>query len=148
MKPPHALARKRGSKPLAVLFETPYCAACDELHADAFRRPEVRSLLERFDVARLAYGERAPLVTPKGVKSDSFAWTRELGVGYTPTLVLFDPSGREVLRIEAYLRPFHLASALEYVAAGAYREQPSFQRFVQARAERLRARGERVELWK
>ena len=61
--------------------------------------------------------------------------------------MLFDASGREVLRLDAYLRAFHFASALDYVASGAYRTEPSFQRFVQARAERIRAAGVAVELW-
>jgi thioredoxin-related protein len=147
MNPPLALARKAGMKPLAVLFETPYCAACDELHRVGFRRPEVSALLGRFDMARLAYGDAAPLVTPDGRKSSAADLARALRVSYTPTLVLFDAGGKEVFRIEAYLRPFHLASALDYVASGAYREEPSFQRFVQGRAEKMRSRGERVDLW-
>ena len=146
--PPYVLTRKPGGKPLAVLFETPFCSGCDELHRDGFKRPEVRSQLERFDVVRLAFGEPTPVVTPSGAKSTSAQWARTLKVGYTPSLVLFDDRGSEVIRIEAYLRPFHLASALEYVAAGAYRSEPSFQRFVQARAERLRGRGETVDVWK
>ncbi len=60
---------------------------------------------------------------------------------------MFFDGGKEVFRVEAYLRPFHLASALEYVASGAYRKEPSFQRFIQARAERMRASGQSVELW-
>ena len=60
----------------------------------------------------------------------------------------FDPQGREVFRIEAYLRPFHLAGSFDYVSSDAYRRQPSFQRFLQAKAERMRERGEQVELWK
>ena len=51
LKLPVDLARK---KPVALVFETPYCAGCDELHREAFRRPEVRKLLERFDVFRRA----------------------------------------------------------------------------------------------
>jgi thioredoxin-related protein len=61
--------------------------------------------------------------------------------------VFFDSNGREAFRVETYLRPFHLASSLEYVASGAYRSEPSFQRFVQARAERIRAAGGRADLW-
>jgi len=121
-----------GTKPVTLLIETPYCSGCDELHTEGFKRADVRALLERFDVYRLTLDE---------------ARARSLQVAYTPTLVFID-HGREVFRIEAYLRPFHLASALEYVASGAYRTEPSFQRFVQARAERLRARGVAVELWK
>jgi thioredoxin-related protein len=124
--------RLSGAKPVALLFESPYCAGCDELHRDALRRPEVRRLIGKFTVYRLT------LSAPE---------TRELRVAYTPTLVLFD-RGKEVLRIDSYVRPFHFAAALDYVASGAYRSEPSLQRFVQARGERMRGRGEQVDLWK
>jgi thioredoxin-related protein len=127
----------KGARPVALLFETPYCAACDELHAEGFKRPEVRKLLERFDVYRLSLDD------PRDAAS---TWSGALRIAYTPTFVFFD-GGEEVFRVEAYLRPFHLASALEYVASGAYRKEASFQRFIQARAERMRARGQSVELW-
>jgi hypothetical protein len=52
-----------------------------------------------------------------------------------------------VFRTEAYLRPFHIAGALDYVSSGGYLREPSFQRFLQAKAERLRSRGEAVDLW-
>jgi len=127
----------KGARPVALLFETPYCSGCDEMHGEGFKRPEVRKLLERFDVYRLTLDDRRDAMG---------TWAGALRVAYTPTLVFFD-GGEEVFRVEAYLRPFHLASALEYVASGAYRKEPSFQRFIQARAERMRARGQSVELW-
>ena len=147
IKAPYDLRRHAGGKPLAVIFETPYCAACDELHNDVFWRSEVQALLARFDVARFALGAPTPLTAPQGAKVKADAWARDLGIAYTPALVFFDASGREVFRIDAYLRPFHFASALEYVANGAYRDEPSFQRYIQARADRLRAQGESVDLW-
>ena len=52
----------------------------------------------------------------------------------------------EVFRLEAFLRPFHVTGALAYVADGAYRSEPSFQRYLQARTEHLRAQGARVDL--
>lgn len=132
--PPVAL---RGAKPVALLFETPYCAGCDELHREALQRPEVRRLLERFSVYRLTLND---MRTPKTT------WARELRVAYTPTIVFLD-RGKEVFRIDTYLRPFHLASALDYVASRAYRKEPSFQRYLQSRTERLRGRGDKVDLW-
>jgi thioredoxin-related protein len=146
LKPPYDLRRPRGAKPLAVLFETPYCTPCDELHREAFARPEIRRLLAKFDVVRFSLADRAEVLTPAGVKTTGEAFARSLGVAYTPTFAFFD-GPREIFRIEAYLRPFHVASALDYVATGAYRKEPSFQRFIQARAERLREQGERVDLW-
>jgi thioredoxin-related protein len=124
--------RLDGRKPVALVFETPYCAGCDDLHREGFKRPEVRKLLEQFDVYQL---------TPDAGRALS------LHVAYTPSIVLFD-GGKEVFRAESYLRPFHLASALEYVASRSYRTEPSFQRYVQARADRLRDRGRTVDLWK
>jgi len=147
VKAPYDLTRRRGGKPLAVIFETPYCGACDELHREGFRRPEVRALLARFDVAQFPLGARTGLTTPDGHKVAADAWARDLGVAYTPSMIFFDEGGREVFRIDAYLRSFHLASTLDYVASGAYRSEPSFQRYIQARAERKRAAGERVDLW-
>ena len=140
MEPPYDLRRAPGGKPLAVLFETVDCAPCDELHRDAFARPDVKAQIGRFDVARFSIGARTALTTPAGRATTAYAWAREQGITYAPTLVLFDGS-TEVLRIEAYFRPFHLAAALDYVASGAYRTEPSFQRYVQARADALRARG-------
>jgi len=146
MQPPYDLRRTNG-RPLAVLFETPHCAACDELHREAFQRADVRAQIARFDVARFGLAARTRLVTPDGVRIAADEWARKLGIAYTPSIVLFDAEGREALRLDAYLRPFHVASALDYVGGGASRSEPSFQRFVQARAERLRSEGQRVDLW-
>jgi thioredoxin-related protein len=146
LKPPYDLRRKPGAKPLAVIFETPYCTACEEMHADGFSRAGVKRQLQRFDVVRLGLAERTELVTPQGAKTTAEAWARALKVSYTPTVILFD-GGREVFRIEAYVRPFHLAGGLDYVASGGYRKEPSFQRYLQTQAEKLRERGEPVELW-
>jgi len=149
LKPPLNLDRKpgRAARPLVVLFEQKQCAACDELHRTGFKEPSVQSLITRFDVARLELFGAEELVTPLGKPTTAELWARELKVAYTPTLVFFDSNGREAFRVEAYLRPFHLASSLEYVASGAYRSEPSFQRYVQARAERIRAAGGRADLW-
>jgi thioredoxin-related protein len=148
-KPPYDFSRsRRGSgKPLAVLFEQRHCAACDALHARGFSDPAVRDLIGRFDVARLELFGGARVVTPEGETLTEERWGRALAVAYTPSLVFFDAGGKEVFRMEAFLQPFHLASGLDYVASGAYRKQPSFQRYIQQRAERIRAAGGRVDLW-
>ena len=149
LKPPLDLdrSRKPAARPLAVLFEQTQCAACDELHQRGLRSPAARALIEKFDVARLELFGTDRLVTPRGKTLTAELWARELKVAYTPTLVFFDAGGAEVFRVEAYLKPFHLASSLDYVASGAYRAEPKFQRYIQARAERIRASGGRVDLW-
>ena len=148
MKPPHDLRRKAGGKPLAVLFESRHCAACDELHKEGFKREATRAAMARFDIARFALSARDPLTTPDGRATTAEAWGRELKVGYTPSVLFFDDTGEEVFRLEAYLRPFHFASSFEYVGSGAYRKEPEFQRFLQHKADGIKERGEKLELWK
>jgi thioredoxin-related protein len=148
MKPPYDLRRKPGAKPLAVLFETPHCAGCDELHREAFKRKEVLGRLARFDVVRLSSFSTDSVIAPGGQQLKASDWASQLKLTYVPSMLFFDDRGREVFRVEAYMRPFHLAGSLEYVASGAYRTEPSFQRFLQNEAERQRARGEPVDLWK
>lgn len=139
-------ARSRG-KPLAVLFEQKDCGACDELHREGFSHPNVRGLVERIEFAQVELFGSEKIITPDGRALTAREWGRTLGVAYTPSIVFFDETGREVFRIDAYLRPFHLASAFDYVASKAYRHEPSFQRYVQARAAKIRDAGGIVELW-
>lgn len=149
LKSPLKLAAPaRSGKPLLVLFEQKECAACDELHGEAFPRAEVAALLKQFDVAQVDMASREAVQTPQGEKLAARDWARKLGVFYTPSMVFFDAGGREVFRVEGYLRPFHLASSLEYVASGAYRTQAQFQRYIEARAAARRAKGEKLELMK
>lgn len=149
MKPPYDLRPPKSgrTKPLAVLFETPYCAGCDELHRESFKRPEVLEQVKRVDVLRLNAGGAEEVITREGRKLRAADWARALKVTYTPTIVFFDAGGREVFRSEAYMRPFHTGGSFEYVASRAYLKEPSFQRFLQAKSERMRERGQRVELW-
>lgn len=148
-RPPFNLdrSRKAAAKPLLVLFEQNHCADCDEMHAQSFKDESTLALLAKFDVVRLELFGSQAVVTPDGKQLSEKQWAQELKVAYTPTLVFFDARGNEVFRIDAYLKTFHFASSLDYVANGAYRTQPSFQRFIQGRAENIRARGGRVEIW-
>ena len=135
----------RDPRPLLVVFEEPRCSTCSEMRNNAFRRTEVAGLLRRFHVLYVDRTRRDNLQTPSGEIVSVRDWARSLNISYAPTLAFFDASGREVLRIDAHLRPFHVAAALDYVASGAYRTQPEFQRFVESRATERRTRGEKVE---
>ena len=41
-----------------MIFETPYCVACDEMHDDGFTRVDVERQLQRFDVVRFGLADR------------------------------------------------------------------------------------------
>lgn len=146
MRPPYDLQHRRGAKPLVVFLESADCGTCEELHRDGLSRPEIRKLLKGFDAVQLNISDPTKFVDPTGAPLSASAWAHSLNIAYLPSLIFFDQQGKEVFRAEAYLRPFHLASALEYVASGAYKNEASFQRFVQTRADRLRSEGVQVDL--
>ena len=140
------LAERGSGKPLLVFFEQKECAPCDELHTDILQRPGRRDQLARLDGVLLDRWSGVPVRRPDGKTSSVAEWARELDVKYAPSMVFFDRKGREVFRAEAYLRSFHVQSVMDYVSSGAYREQPSFQRFIAARADALEAQGIHVDL--
>jgi thioredoxin-related protein len=133
-------------RPLLVLFEQATCRACDELHRDILRREPVAYALSNLDGAVVDVWSDEPVQTPDGRVLPARQWAQEMGIDYTPSLVFFDPAGREAFRAEGYLRGFHIHGALDYVSTGAYLRQPSFQRFLQERRSALEARGFEVDL--
>lgn len=144
---PLRLAQRADSgRPLLVMFEQGNCSACDELHRDILLRPEISLALTNLDVAQVDLWSSEPVQTPDGRELSMRDWARQLGVQYAPSLVFFDAQGREVFRTEAYLRAFHVHGAIDYVVSGAFRWQPSFQRFLQHRTEVLGERGFTVDL--
>ena len=140
MKPPFDLRRKTGGKPLAVLFETRRAAPATRCMARAFSAPRCAHCSRVSTSRALRSTTPASYVTPTAAQAHRVSWARELNVNYTPTVVFFDQGNREVFRFEGYLRPFHLTGAFDYVAQGAYRTQPEFQRFLQNKADRSRER--------
>ena len=143
---PLRLARHPDGRPLVVFFEQPNCAGCDELHQDILRREAIAPSLTAFDAALVDAWSNESVQTPDGREMPLKAWSAELGIEYTPSLVFFDGAGREVFRTAGYLRAFHIHGALDYVATGAYLRQPNFQRYLEARRGALEARGFKVDL--
>ena len=146
LQPPYQLAKRNTGKPLLIMFEQKDCLHCDEMHLDILKREESKKLLSQFDVVLLDAWSDTPVEMPTGERTTASDWAKKLNIHYVPTLVMFDRAGQEVFRAEAYLKAFHIQSALDYVLSGAYRTQPNFQRFVQARADALEAQGIHVDL--
>ena len=146
-KPPHDLSKIPSGKAVAVFFEQKDCAGCDRLHAEMAGNTTTLDLLKRFHTIQLDRWGDMLVVTPAGKKVTARQWADDLGIAYVPTAVLYD-AGREVIRIESFMKDFHVQSVLDYVASGAYKEQPELQRFIRERADHLREQGVAVDIWK
>ncbi len=137
---------------LMVIVEQRGCPYCKEMHEVNFSREDIVELIEEnYYVVQLnLWGDREA-VDFDGTEMTEKQLARRWGVSFTPTTLFFasDAEPEEALAfvLPGYFKPFHHARALEYVAWDAYREEPNFQRFVQARGDEMRARGLEVELW-
>lgn len=146
-QPVKMLRKKRPDElHLAVFFEQRDCPSCDELHRDVLSRKETRSQVARTDNVQINMWSSDEIATPDGRKMAAAAWAKELDIKYAPSVVFFDAAGKEVARIEAYLKSFHVQSVYDYVASGAYKQQPSFQRFIEARGDKLREQGVKFDI--
>lgn len=137
-----------GEKHLLVMFEQKKCTNCDELHKDILKREDGKRQLARFNVALFDMWSDEKITTPSGKKMKVNDWAKKLDIKYAPSMVYFNEKGEEVFRSDAYLKAFHTHSVMDYVASGAYKTQPNFQRYIDGRADRLRKQGIEVDLMK
>jgi len=142
--------RRRGksARPLAVFFEQKDCPDCEVLHRRVLADPETRAAIAKFDTVQLDMWSREPITTPQGKRMAVRDWVRQLGVNYAPGIVLFDSAGQEVIRWESSFRVFHTLGMFDYLTSGAYRKEPSFQRFLAAKTEHIREAGLDVNIWR
>ncbi len=132
--PPFLLDRSRikAEQPLMVVFERKRCHACDILHGGPFTRPEIETQLLKLEAIQIDVNSEQPIITPDGEKTSAKKWAEQLDINYSPTIIFFDESGKEIIRIESVVWFYRLRSVLKYVLSGGYKEYPTFQLWLQA----------------
>ena len=133
--------------PLAVYFEAPNCRECETMHSRILSDAPTRHLVQQVNNVQLNIASSQPLTTPDGRQTSAKAWAQELDIAYTPSVVFFDSGGKEVMRIDAFLKTFHFQSVYAYVLEKAYLEVPEFQRYISARADHIREAGFATDIW-
>jgi len=139
------IAQQKG--PLAVFFESADCANCRIMHQRILSDQPTRKLVKSMRNVQLDIHSNEEITTPQGKTLPVSQWARSLGLDYTPSVVLFDQSGAEVMRISAFVKTFHFQSVFAYVLEKAYLQQPSFQRYISLRGERIREAGFDTDIW-
>ena len=139
--PPHNLDRSRfpSQRPLVVFFEQGNCHACDVLHGHPLQEKEIRKIMQSFDTVQLDVNSQDPVITPAGKKSNAHQWASDLGVFYTPSLLIYDEKGREILRVDSVVNFYRLRNILNFVSSKAYLTQPSYQQWrIQSQIEDMK----------
>jgi len=137
--------------PVMLLFEQQYCAECDELHGDVFRRLPIYKALKQFKIVQIDMNSSDLITAANGQSMTKKELAKSLNIQYTPSMIFYE-SGKPgnmhnpVFRSEAYLKSFHIQALLEYISTKSYLTEPEFQRFVQAKADKLHAEGIEFDL--
>ncbi len=149
---------KAEDKQLVIIWEQRGCPYCREMHRVNLRIPEIVDYIKaNFNVIQLnLWGDREVTDVDGEVLSEK-KLARKYRVQFTPTLQFFpkelaednkEPGHDvEVWRLLGYWKPFHFLSTFAYVHEKGYDTEPNFQRFIQARGDKLRAEGKDVVLW-
>jgi thioredoxin-related protein len=132
---------------LAVYFEAKNCENCKLLHEKTLRDKATRELAKQFTSVQLDRYANTEIITPEGAKSTAKNWANNLAISYLPAMLFFDQNGKEVMRIDAQMRTFHIQSVFDYVLSGAYKTELNFQRYISARADKIREQGIDVDIF-
>ena len=127
----------RPKKPLIVFFEQKSCHSCDILHTRPLGNSYVLDLIDKFDVVQLDVEADDPVLTPAGENMTARTWAEKLGIFYTPALVFFDQSGREIIRLDSVTGQHRLQGVMRYVLSGAYKKYPTYLEYRFGRMDAL-----------
>ncbi len=141
-------ARSGNPRPFALFFEQKDCPDCDRLHTKVIPDKELLKLIQQYDVAQLDMWSKTPVITPSGEKMTAKEWARKLHIQFAPSIVVFSPQGKEIIRLEAFFKVFHIQGVLSYVLSEGYKKEPSFQRYLTDYADHFREQGKDVNIWR
>jgi thioredoxin-related protein len=129
--PPHMLDRSRipAQRPLVVFLERKACHACDVLHSEPLRDPDVLARFRLFDVVQMDLNAETPVITPQGERTTARAWGEALEIHWAPTLLFFDERGNEIIRIDSVVGLNRLRNVMDFVLTRGYEEYPTFERW-------------------
>lgn len=145
-----AAQRTANPRPSLVLFERDGCDECRRLREQILEHPAVQEVLAGFHTLRLNTDHAGIAVLPDGRHGHAAALAAELALAHRPGLVFFAEDGEEAFRMDSTWLIDHsgqlpdatrqdlldsFLARLDYVASGAYRDWPQYQRW---RAQRDR----------
>jgi thioredoxin-related protein len=120
------LAEAKGSgKFLMLVYEQEGCPYCAKMHQSILSDADViRSLEKHFDIVQLDIWGGRELVDFAGKNTSERKFARDLGLHFSPMIVVYDGNGKEVYRMAGFYGLPHFRLVLEYLANGAYRKMP------------------------
>jgi len=132
-------ARSSGKKAVFLLFEQEGCPGCLHMKNHVLNRPDVQKFYrERFLNFSADIYSSVPVADFAGRAYTEKTYALSLKVKGTPTLLFYDPDGREVVRIFGAVKDANEFLLLgEFVASGAYKTR----KFAEFKQDQQRKKG-------
>ncbi len=108
---------------LIVYFGQVHCAYCDALKKVVFARDDIKQYMSRyFDVVAVDVWGELPVTTMTGEKTTELEFANTEKTNFTPSLIFYDQTGKETLRLRGYYPPYVFRAALDFVVGRSYLE--------------------------
>ena len=128
LEPPYDLeVLRENNKPTAVFFEQGNCHACDLLHSGPLSKELSIQEVEQMNVIQLNMWADTAVITPHGKKTTAKEWAKSLDLFYTPSIVFFDASGKEIIRVDSVTHFYRLWGVMDYVNQEGYKTTKDYQ---------------------
>ncbi len=131
------------TKPLLVIFESPDCQKCQQFRS-MLKNPVMQPYLRQMKLAFVSSNPQQRVVTPEGRSLSGKAWSDQLELLHSPSMVYFDERGKEALRVDFDILIDseghsvdsddarildNIRARLEYMVSKGYESIPQFQRW-------------------
>ncbi|SFV63570.1 thioredoxin SoxW [hydrothermal vent metagenome] len=116
-------------------------------HKNILQLKQVKKYFQQMEVIQLNSNADTGLIKPNNKRTTAKKWYSDLALTYTPAIVFFDEYGQEIIRKDAFFQTFHFQSILSYILDKAYLKQPSFQRYIEEKSDKIRNKGKDVNIW-
>ena len=144
-------------KHFAIFFEQKGCPYCAAMHEKNLSQAYISDYIRKnFGVLQINLFGAKEVTDFDGKTMEERNLARRWGILFTPTIVFIRPNlegldglnGKQlqIARMPGYFKRFHFITFFEYIAGDHYKTI-DFQRFLQAKADKMRKEGKEIDLW-
>lgn len=124
-------AARSGKRGLVVYFGQKHCAYCDRLMEVNFGMADIVEYTRKhFDIVPIDIWSDREVVDTQGNTLSEKQFAEREKTNFTPSMIFYDLTGREVFRLRGYYPPYQFRAALEYVADRHY-EHEDFRSYLE-----------------
>lgn len=135
-----------GKKGLIVYFGQKYCAYCLQFLEKDLAKEDISTYMqEHFDIIGIDIHGHKPVTDFDGNMMEETEFAAREMTNFTPSVVFYDASGEEVLRLRGYYPPYRFRAALEYVADAHFRNETYREYLARADVPLVFESGELIE---